>query len=191
MGLYSLWVVAVNGAIAPDVLAATSGTALTPLADVVGPVVIMLGTLFVILGMGMITIHFSLALFNQVREWLPAQAWADESRSSLGLLSRIQGLLLSQSGRFWIGVLPIAFIFAWVEWLIFTGQGSFIGPLAFQGVITLPVLAGIFPMLMLTASRRTGDSGHIALWHRCRRPGHFRPAFCGCSKRPGRGGYDF
>ena len=157
MGLYILWVVAVNGSIAPDVLAATSGTVLTPLADVVGPVVIVLGTLFVVLGMGMITIHFSLALFNQIREWLPAQLPPDESSSSLGLIQKIRSLLLSRSGRFWIGILPIALIFVWVEWLIFTGQGSFIGPLAFQGVITLPVLAGIFPILMLTASRRKGD----------------------------------
>jgi amino acid permease len=164
MGLYILWVVAVNGSIAPDILAATSGTALTPLADVVGPVVLVLGTLFVVLGMGMITIHFSLALFNQVREWLPAQLLPDESISSLGLTQRIWSLLLSRSGRFWIGVLPIALIFGWVEWLIFTGQGSFIGPLAFQGVITLPVLAGIFPMLMLTASRRKGDYVPESVW---------------------------
>ena len=164
MGLYILWVVAVNGSIAPDVLAATSGTALIPLADVVGPVVIVLGTLFVILGMGMITIHFSLALFNQIRDWLPAHLQPDESSSSLGLLQRIRGRLLSRSGRFWIGVLPIALIFGWVEWLIFTGQGSFIGPLAFQGVITLPVLAGIFPILMLAASRRKGDYVPGLVW---------------------------
>jgi amino acid permease len=162
MGLYILWVVAVNGSIAPDVLAATSGTVLTPLADVVGPVVIVLGTLFVVLGMGMITIHFSLALFNQIREWLPAQLPLDESSSSLGLIQKIRSRLLSRSGRFWIGILPVALIFVWVEWLIFTGQGSFIGPLAFQGVITLPVLAGIFPMLMLAASRRKGD--YVPAW---------------------------
>ncbi len=164
MGLYILWVVAVNGSIAPDVLAATAGTALTPLADVVGPIVIVLGTLFVILGMGMITIHFSLALFNQIRDWLPDQLPPDELSSSLGFMQKIRSLLLSRSGRFWIGILPIALIFGWVEWLILTGQGSFIGLLAFQGVITLPVLAGIFPILMLTASRRKGDYVPGLVW---------------------------
>jgi amino acid permease len=164
MGLYILWVVVVNGSIAPDVLAGTSGTVLTPLADVVGPVVIVLGTIFVVLGMGMITIHLSLALFNQIREWLPAQLPPDESSSSLGLIQKVRGLLLTKSGRFWIGVLPIALIFGLVEWLIFTKQGSFIGPLAFQGVITLPVLAGIFPILMLTASRRKGDYVPGLVW---------------------------
>jgi amino acid permease len=164
MGLYILWVVAINGSIAPDVLAATSGTALIPLADVVGPAVLVLGTLFVVLGMGMITIHFSLALFNQIRDWLPAHPPTDQSRLSLGLAQRIWSLLLSQTGRFWIGVFPIALIFVLVEWLIFAGEGSFIGPLAFQGVITLPVLAGIFPMLMLAASRRKGDYVPGLVW---------------------------
>jgi amino acid permease len=164
MGLYILWVVAVNGSIAPDVLAATSGTVLTPLANVVGPVVIVLGTLFVILGMGMITIHFSLALFNQIREWLPDQLPTDESSLSLDPIQKIRSLLLSQSGRFWIGIFPIALIFGWVEWLIFTGQSSFIGPIALQGVITLPVLAGIFPILMLAASRRKGDYVPGLVW---------------------------
>jgi hypothetical protein len=164
MGLYILWVVAVNGSIAPDVLVATAGTVLTPLADVVGPIVIVLGTLFVILGMGMITIHFSLALFNQIRDWLPDQLPPDESSSSLGLIQKVRTLLLSRSGRFWIGILPIALIFAWVEWLILTGQGSFIGLLAFQGVISLPVLAGIFPILMLIASRRKGDYVPGLVW---------------------------
>jgi amino acid permease len=164
MGLYILWIVAVNGSVAPDVLAATSGTALTPLADVVGPIVLVLGTIFVILGMGMITIHFSLALFNQIREWLPAQSSPNETNVPVGLTQRMRGLLLGRTGRFWIGVLPIALIFLWVEWLVFSGQDSFIGPLAFQGVITLPVLAGIFPMLMLTASRRKGDYVPALVW---------------------------
>ncbi len=114
--------------------------------------------------MGMITIHFSLALFNQIRDWLPDQLPPDESSSSLGLIQKIRSLLLSRSGRFWIGILPIALIFGWVEWLIFSGQGSFIDLLAFQGVITLPVLAGIFPILVLIASRRKGDYVPGLVW---------------------------
>jgi hypothetical protein len=120
--------------------------------------------------MGMITIHLSLALFNQIREWLPAQLPPDESSSSLGLIQKVRRLLLTKSGRFWIGVLPIALIFGMVEWLIFTKQGSFIGPIAFQGVITLPVLAGIFPILMLTASRRKGDYVPGLVWRFLGRP---------------------
>src|SRR6266487_3430759 len=65
--LYILWVVAVNGAIAPQALTGFSGTALGPLATLVGPAVIVLGTIYAILAMGMASIHFSLALFLTVR----------------------------------------------------------------------------------------------------------------------------
>jgi amino acid permease len=74
MLLYCLFVVAVNGAVDPAALAAEAGTVLVPLADEVGPAVLVLGSVFVILGMGMGTIHFSLAIFNLVRERLPAEA---------------------------------------------------------------------------------------------------------------------
>jgi len=74
MLLYCLFVIAVNGAVAPRILAADRGTALTPITAEVGPIATVLGSLFVILGMGMATIHFSLALSNLTREWLPAGA---------------------------------------------------------------------------------------------------------------------
>src|SRR6266508_2085313 len=74
MLLYCLFVLAVNGAVAPGVLAAESGTALAPLATEVGLLATVLGSLFVILGMGMGTIHFSLALISLTREWLPTAA---------------------------------------------------------------------------------------------------------------------
>jgi len=73
MLLYCLFVIAVNGAIAPKILAADRGTALAPITAEVGPVAAVLGSLFVVLGMGMGTIHFSLALSNLIRERLPAR----------------------------------------------------------------------------------------------------------------------
>jgi amino acid permease/predicted transcriptional regulator len=88
MVLYILWVVAVNGAIAPQVLTGFSGTALTPLAQLAGPAVNVFGVLLAILAMGMASIHFSLALFFTVREWIPGQ-----SRHTL-LLGRRQGKLM-------------------------------------------------------------------------------------------------
>ncbi len=92
--LYILWVVAVNGAIAPQALTGFSGTALGPLATLVGPAVIVLGTIYAILAMGMASIHFSLALFLTVREWIPGQA-----RHTL-VLGRRQGkLMLTPRGK--------------------------------------------------------------------------------------------
>jgi amino acid permease len=74
MLLYCLFVIAVNGSVAPGILAADRGTALVPITAEVGPIATVLGSLFVVLGMGMATIHFSLALANLTREWLPAGA---------------------------------------------------------------------------------------------------------------------
>jgi amino acid permease len=73
MLLYCVFVIAVNGAIAPKILAADQGTALAPITAEVGPVAAVLGSLFVVLGMGMGTIHFSLALSNLIRERLPTR----------------------------------------------------------------------------------------------------------------------
>ena len=94
MLLYILWVIAVNGAIAPQALVGFSGTALTPLARQVGPTVNVLGTILAILAMGMASIHFSLALFFTVREWIPGQ-----SRHTLALGRRQGKLMFTPRGK--------------------------------------------------------------------------------------------
>mgnify|MGYP001323127715 CR=1 FL=1 len=165
IALYCLWVTAVNGAIDPVALASTSGTALIPLAGIVGPSVHLFGSLFVVLSMGMASIHFSLALFNQVREWLPDQPQRSaRSSAATGGGSRISALILGKRGRFWLGVLPVALIFLLIEWLLLTNRESFTGPFAVLGVVSVPVAAGIFPMLMLVAGRRKGDYVPGVVW---------------------------
>jgi amino acid permease len=74
IALYVVFVVAVTGAVTPAVLAGEDGTALAPLADQAGPVVLALGGILVVLGMGMASIHSALALFYLVRERLPSRA---------------------------------------------------------------------------------------------------------------------
>jgi amino acid permease len=91
MALYCLWVLVVNGAIAPQELAGQSGTVLAPLAAEIGPLVHVLGSVFVVLGMGMASIHFSLGLFNLVREWLPTKP------RPVVILPRRRGSLLLRS----------------------------------------------------------------------------------------------
>ncbi len=93
MMIYGVWVVAVNGAIAPDRLAGQSGTALAPLAAEFGPIVHVLGSVFVILGMGIQSLHSSLPLYNLVRERLPNRRW------TVVLLPRRRGRLLLHSSR--------------------------------------------------------------------------------------------
>jgi amino acid permease len=72
MLLYCLFVLAVNGAVAPQALVHERGTALAPLAREVGPAVHVFGSAFAVLGLGMISITFSLALFSLTLERLPS-----------------------------------------------------------------------------------------------------------------------
>ncbi|MBA2712489.1 MAG: hypothetical protein H0U55_02915, partial [Rubrobacteraceae bacterium] len=91
--LYCIFVLGVNGAIAPGIMSGESGTALDPLATEIGPVIYLLGSVFIVLGMGMGSIQYTLILFNLVRERLPSI-----SRPVL-VLPRRQGLLLFRDRR--------------------------------------------------------------------------------------------
>ena len=64
---------------------------------------------------------------------------------------------LSKRGRFLVCISPVMGVFLVTEWLSITGNGSFAGLLGFLGVIALPLLGGIFPVLLLAATRRKGD----------------------------------
>jgi amino acid permease len=136
-----LWVVTFNGAVSPEALAAETGTALTALAGKVGTAVNWLGSVFVVLSLGMACIHISLGLLFLVEERLPAQS---EGR-------------LGARGCFLLSISPVVAVFLVAEWLSITGEGSFAGLLGYVGVIALPLLGGIFPVLLLAATRRKGD----------------------------------
>ncbi len=92
--LFCIWVLAVNGAIAPQLLAGQSGTALEPLAHQVGSIVTVLGTVLVTLLLGMAWLRSSSLLLNLAKEWLPARP------RPLLMLPRLQGtLILSPCGN--------------------------------------------------------------------------------------------
>jgi amino acid permease len=135
-----IWLLAVGGAIAPQVLARQSSTVLVPLAAEVGPLVRILGAIFVILSMGLGLIHFSLALFNLARERIA-------QRVALG----------GTRGRFLLSLIPVILVLLVAEWMVLTGTGSFAGILGFLGVMVHSLMAGIFPVLLLAASRRKGE----------------------------------
>jgi amino acid permease len=140
MILYGLWVLVINSAISVDTLRATNGTVLIPLADVTGSLVLVLGSIFATLGMGLSSVHISLAFYNQMREWISTV-----------------GKQLPSYSHFWLAILPIFGIFLLIEYLQATDQESFTGILGVMGVIVVPIMAGILPMLMLWASRRKGE----------------------------------
>jgi hypothetical protein len=140
--VYCFWIVVVNGAIEPQTLFRETGTVIGPLADKVGRSVEIFGTLYVVLGMGMASVHYSLGLFNQAREWTP---------------SHIFRYMLSARSRYWLSAAPVIIVFVVIEGLLVTNHGTYSGTLGFLGVLKGSLLGGIFPMLMLVASRRKGE----------------------------------
>jgi hypothetical protein len=272
--LIGTWLVAVNGAVAPQQLAGQTGTALVPLAAVLGPGAQVLGSVLVVLLLGLTSLRCSTILFDLVRERLPARSHplvlvlprergtlllqprgsrrerlsitylgldGGEARFRLdalvddrpfrevirasgrwtatGLADRVpllrgRGLqltfdvldageqyarlrvispmavtyegdwdletvaesaqrrpetdehsdgrlaahgVLKERGRFWICVVPVALAFLVAEWLLLTGTGSFARLLSVAGVLAVSLIAGIFPVLLLAASRRGGE----------------------------------
>ncbi|MFN8454289.1 MAG: hypothetical protein U0401_06375 [Anaerolineae bacterium] len=53
-----------------------------------------------------------------------------------------------ESGRFWLAVSPVV-VFLLAEWVSLASFGAFTSLLAILSALTLPLLAGIFPMLLL------------------------------------------
>ena len=86
--LIGTWLVAVNGAVAPQRLAGQVGTVLVPLAPVLGPGAQVVGSLLVVLLLGLTSLRCSTVLFNLARERLPARS------HSLVVLPRLGGKLL-------------------------------------------------------------------------------------------------
>jgi amino acid permease len=140
MLLNVVWVLAVFGAVAPDVLASQTSTVLVPLAAEIGAQVRVLGAIFVVLSMGLGLIQFSLALFNLARERIGQQFSWGGSR-----------------GRFLLSLSPVIGVLLVAEWMVLTGTGSFAGILGFLGVMVHSLMSGIFPVLLLVASRRKGE----------------------------------
>lgn len=86
--LFCIWILAVNGAIAPQLLAGASGTALELLAQQIGSIVPILGAILVTLLLGMAWVRSSSLLVNLAKEWIPARSQPVIS------LPRQQGMLI-------------------------------------------------------------------------------------------------
>lgn len=158
MAFNCLWVIAVNGAVAPATLTAQTGTGLSALAAEAGPAITILGLVVAVLGMGTSMVSYSLAVFSQVGEWLSERTdKKDKAETNASFGTRLSELASSPRGQFTLGVVPVILMFGVVEWLLLTKQESFAEPLSFLGTLTLPLLVGIFPVLMLAASRNKGD----------------------------------
>jgi amino acid permease len=146
MVVYIGFVLAVTAAVGPDALAGYAGTALTPLAARVGPIVDAFGTVYVTLAVGLSAIYLGLGIFNQMEEVLAVVPFL---RMESGPAARMAG--------FAVRAAPLVAIFVGVEALLGAGVISFTEPLNMVGTITLPLLGGVFPMLLLVVSRQRGE----------------------------------
>jgi amino acid permease len=81
----------------------------------------------------------------------------DNAASASSAVRRFRNWLLTEPGRSWLALTPLVAVFLVTEWLIAAGKSSFAGPLDFIGVVTVSVLAGMFPVLLLLTSRRKGE----------------------------------
>jgi hypothetical protein len=88
----------------------------------------------------------------------PAAA-PERRRHGPGARARLSvwGLLLSEGGRFVLSTSPVLLVFLIGGTLLVARTASFAGVLGFGGVIANSLTAGIFPVLLLVASRRKGD----------------------------------
>ncbi|MCB0196774.1 MAG: hypothetical protein KDJ65_32780 [Anaerolineae bacterium] len=136
-----IWVLAASGAVAPHILAGQQGTSLVPLTATIGPAMGVLGAIFVIVSMGLGMVQFSVALFNLAHERVDTPKTA----------------ALGRQGRFLLSLTPIVLVFLLAEWMSWTNTGSFTGILAILGIIVDSLMTGIFPVLLLVASRRKGE----------------------------------
>ena len=147
MAIYIVFVLVVTGAVGSGTLAGYAGTALTPLAERTGPFVAALGTVYITLGLGLSAIYLGLGIFNQVAELIDAVLGEDRA----GRLN--QAPLL----EFGLRIAPVGLLFAIVAVLLGRGSISFTEPMNLVGTLTLPLLGGVFPMLLVAAARRRGE----------------------------------
>jgi hypothetical protein len=87
----------------------------------------------------------------------PAVAEPSRASYTTGISESFRELLSSKYGSFLAGASPVAAAFLMAEWLVLTGSVSFAGLLSILGVIILPLIGGIFPVLLLVAGRRKGE----------------------------------
>jgi hypothetical protein len=73
------------------------------------------------------------------------------------LLRGTKELMQGEYGRFWLGLGPLILIFLVCEWLLLKRLESFAQMLDFLGIVAVPVEIGVFPALLLYASRRKGE----------------------------------
>jgi len=151
IGLYCVASIAFLGVLGPDALVGNRGTAITPLGDEVGPIIHVLGSIYVVLAIGIGSVYVALGLYNQVIELLPRP---EAGRTAKGIIARLSS---TRAGRLAIGFAPAAAVAVALELIVLAGEESFAGTIAVGGVLGVPLVTGVFPLLLVVAARRKGE----------------------------------
>jgi hypothetical protein len=147
IAVYCVASVAILGVLGPTPLTNTTGTALTPLADSLGPVVSFLCLAYTLLAIGIGSLYVTLGTYNQVVELLPRNA-------DHGIVGRIAS---TRRGRAILGFAPAVLVCLALEVVVYLGVDDFAGAISLGGTLTVPIITGIFPMLLVWAARRKGE----------------------------------
>jgi amino acid permease len=153
-----LWLLVINGVLTPATLSQSGGAVVIPLAAVVGWVLQLLGSVLVVLSVGLTALQVALGLYYLVEERLPA-------RNAASWVGR-----LGENQRFVLAISPVLVALAVTIWLALSGTGSFVGLLGIVSVFTLPLVTGILPLSLLVATRRKGDFAPGYGWRRLGHP---------------------
>jgi hypothetical protein len=149
IGCYCLAVIAIAGALGPGPLVATRGTAITPLAVVAGPIVSVLGSIYVVLAIGLGSIYVTLGVYNQVIELIRSPG--------INPASVIGRLGATRRTRLVVGLAPAGVVVLVLEILLALDADWFAGPVGYVGVLAVPLVGGVFPVLLVAAARRKGE----------------------------------
>jgi amino acid permease len=149
IAVYAVVVSAIYGALDQRALVGERGTVITPLADALGAEIHVLGAIYASLALGIGSLYGAWGLFNLTGEVV------DPLAARLGDGAR--AFLRGRAGRFLVRISGPVGVFVLLQVLLVTGSASFTGPLAVLGTLAVPVLAGVFPMLMVAAARRRGN----------------------------------
>jgi len=145
--IYSVWVLGIDGGIAPSRLLGESSTVLLPLARELGPFASAVGMVLLLLLLGLAFIRMVSLAFNLMRDWLPHTTSRHEKT-----------VWYQPHVRFWFSVSPLVLSALLAVWLDMTGSGSFTAVFSLNGMLGAPLVAGLFPLLLLVSSRRKGDA---------------------------------
>ncbi len=154
--LYTISTMAIIGAVGPAPLLETSGTAFTPLATVLGPGASVLTVVYTVLAIGIGSVWVVLGTYNLVVELLPQVDPGNEAQ--VGPVTRALAWFgATRPRRLIAGFAPAAIVVVLLEIVVLLGIDDFVGTIAFAGTLTVPIITGVLPMLLVAAARRTGE----------------------------------